>query len=288
MLGKILKYEFKASARLFLLMYAALLALAAIGAILSLVGGSFQTSFTGSLGTNVYSVVSGITILLYVLGATAMIVVTIVVIVMRFYKMLGSEGYLWFALPASANQQILGKLISAFAWTVASCIVIVASIGLLTVGADYSALAKQFSDSWNTAISQGFNPSVWLLWAAILMLFSWLNGILMFYAAMAMGPNMIKSRLGGSVLAYFILYIAAQVFGLIVLLALAVPISMQAQSIGISLPATVGVNDLSSVAPALDQLVETVAGVFSGMEIIPAAVFYFLTHRFLSRKLNLA
>ena len=95
MLGKLLKYEFRATARLFLPIYAAIAILAGLMLLLRALpddatGVSFLTFMVG---------------LLYVVAAFGLFVTTVVVLVSRFYKnLLGAEGYLMFTLPVTTGQ----------------------------------------------------------------------------------------------------------------------------------------------------------------------------------------
>ena len=300
MLGKILKYELKASARIFLLMYAALLVLAAINAVIGILGEGHRFDLS-TLGPTIYSIASGITMAMYFLAAAAVIVITTVIIVLRFYRMLGNEGYLWFTLPVTANQHILGKLIPALVWSLASCVVILISFCLLTVSEGLGEMIRTISEGWGYLVSQGFNPGLWVAWFVAYLLVAVIYGILMFYAAMAVGPNIIKSRLGGSVLAYLILYVIVQVLSTLILMALAMPLTEQALVIAqafdpgtmTQLEAATEISDLSlidisSTSAAIDRIVLVFLGVFSALSVVLAVAFYIVTRHCLTRKLNLA
>jgi len=290
MLGKILKYELKASARVFLLMYAALIAFALISAALSWVGGGMHIDF-GSFGLSIGSIFSGISTTIYWLMVVAVFVVTIVIIAMRFYRLLGDEGYLWFTLPATANQHILGKLLAAIIWTLASCVALVASWGLLLVSSPETGIAMaQIANGWQQIVVLGFDPTSWVAWLIVIIVIEMLSSVLMLYAAMAIGPNLIKSRLGGSVLAYLILYTVTQVVSLILLMILVLPLSGQMAAIGNAYNAATldAVVDYAGLATAVNQIVTMLIAGSCVVYLALSAVFYYLTHRFVSRNLNLA
>lgn len=98
MLGKLLKYEFKASARLFLLLYGALLLVTIINSVLLRIGDNLSEA------NWVYSLAQGIVMFSYIMLILAVAITTIVVIIMRFYKnLMGDEGYLMFTLPVSTD-----------------------------------------------------------------------------------------------------------------------------------------------------------------------------------------
>lgn len=109
MLGKLLKYEFQATGRVLLPIYAGILILAVI--------------------TNVFlhiniGVVGGVMASMYGLLCFAMIVVTLIIAVQRFERnLLGDEGYLMFTLPTTEGRLIWSKLIVAFIWVVVGSIV---------------------------------------------------------------------------------------------------------------------------------------------------------------------
>ena len=95
---KLLKYEWKACARICLPLYAVELLVAFINRLLY-----------SDIGSKLlYGIPSIVMTMLYAAIMVALFVVTAVVLVQRFYKnLLGSEGYLMFTLPVSVSQHIL-------------------------------------------------------------------------------------------------------------------------------------------------------------------------------------
>ena len=119
MLGKLLKYEFKSTARTFGILYGVLLLVAILG------------SFT--MGTNInedsLSVITTVLMVTYSVLVGAIIVITFYMIVTRFYRnLLQEEGYLMHTLPVHEWQQILSKLIVAVIWLILSSIIVILSI----------------------------------------------------------------------------------------------------------------------------------------------------------------
>ena len=271
MLGKLLKYEFKATARMFLLMYAALLVVAGINALV-LPFNDLTTNFAKSFPT-LYSIISSLSAITFSLVITAVIVLTLVIIVVRFYRMLGDQGYLWFTLPVTSAQHIWSKLICAFVWSFASMIVVAISLGLMLLPLDWIRELWRIPDLWNYLVLQGFSPGLWLGCGVIFLITSWFSGIFSFYTSMAIGPNFTKSRLGGSVLAYILVYIATQILGAIQLMIISIPVS----------------NMFDSLSPSsIDTLVLTFTVVFCIGFIALTITCYFITRHFLTKKLNLA
>ena len=123
MLKKLLKYEFKATARTYGGMYLALLAASV------LFGGSVRR-WNGT-NSDTYSTLVGLLSLVYTAVIIGTVVVTIMTIVQRFYRnLLGREGYLMHTLPVTPAQLILSKLISSMVWLLCSILVIALSLGV--------------------------------------------------------------------------------------------------------------------------------------------------------------
>ena len=126
MLKKLLKYEFKATARTYGGMYLALLAASV------LFGGSvWRWNGTNS---DAYSTLVGLMSLVYTAVIIGTVVVTIMTIVQRFYRnLLGREGYLMHTLPVTETQLVTSKLISSTVWSLCSILAACLSFGILAV-----------------------------------------------------------------------------------------------------------------------------------------------------------
>ena len=111
------------------------------------------------------------------------------------------------------------------------------------------------------------------------MIVSCASFILQLYAAMAIGPNLLKNRLGGSILAYIIIAVASQFiyFGIMVGI-----VSSIASMGGL----TTDLSEFSTSAAA--PIFDTVIGSLAIYYIIVAVVCWILTRYMLKRKLNLA
>ena len=115
MLNKLLKYEIKATARLFLPLYATILIFAAINLFFLAAPDANENSIS------FYELAVGIGMIVYVILMTGLVVMTLFVLVQRFYKnLLSDEGYLMFTLPVKSWSHILSKLMIAMLWTIAS------------------------------------------------------------------------------------------------------------------------------------------------------------------------
>ena len=103
MLRKLLKHEFRATARIMLPLFG-LLVLASVGANLSIRGMlDSDSTFLSTLGT--------ILIMLFTVAIVAVGIMAFILMINRFYKnLLQDEGYVMMTLPVSIHQQIWSKL----------------------------------------------------------------------------------------------------------------------------------------------------------------------------------
>ena len=96
MLTKLLKYEFRATARVMLPLYLILLATA--------LGANLSTRGMGDLGT--------LLVLAFALAILAVFIMSVVIMAQRFRQnLLGDEGYLMNTLPVQSWQLVLSKLV---------------------------------------------------------------------------------------------------------------------------------------------------------------------------------
>lgn len=195
MLGKLLKYELKASARTLLPLYAGI-------AILSLVCGLFlATQADAFMHSDKMNLFFGILYLLLFALLVAMGVLTIVSIIQRFYKnLLGDEGFLMFTLPVSSITLLGSKLLAAMIWTLASSIVGMLSFMLtflfpvlLTGDITWNQILYISNEMWDSLLS--YPSAVTFLFQIFLGSFlSIIVTVLMAYLAMMIGQLQPFSR----------------------------------------------------------------------------------------------
>jgi hypothetical protein len=294
MLGRLIKYELMATARIFGLLYAGLLLVAVINALLLPVdmgGNSGSASATSAILNgqgfmdSIYGILLSISICAYVVLVLVVLVMTVVISVMRFYKLLGDEGYLWMTLPVTPVAHIMGKLICSFIWFVGSMIVVALSVGILLIKTGWIV---DIPEIVGIILDSGLNFWLWVPMCIATLATSWLSGILQFYAAIAIGPNIMKSRLGGSVIAYILMYIVGQIVATIFMVIGMLLLSGRVEVLD---------NTLNSMATGAgyELFVETVD--FAGLVIVGgscliylviAVVFFLLARYYMDRKLNLA
>jgi hypothetical protein len=266
MLLTVLKQEFKSTARFFVLAYAVLIILSVVsGLILPLVARLLGTT-AGVVGASGMSGASIGLIALFVampLSVGLPSVLTFVIVVSRFYRLFGDEGYLWFTLPVSANAHILGKLLASAAWFFASWLV--SGLCMLLISLHSVIGTTSISLPVFIGLDSGTLPSLLVSIASSAV--SVFSGILLFYASIAIGPHLSKSRLGGTVMAFV---------GFVLCLLLA--------GYFITMPMT---SAAMAVFGQADWHIVFVGIIDIGMNIAAAAALYALVWFFMSKKLNL-
>lgn len=139
MLGKLLKYELKSTAKFFVPMYIAILVITTLNTIF--------------IRKNVFVEAQGI--INMVIGGLfiAITTLTIVIIVKRFKKnLLGDEGYLMFTLPVNSSSLILSKYISALIWVLLTMIVTAMAV-IIYSNALFTNVGGLFGDGTTFSIS---------------------------------------------------------------------------------------------------------------------------------------
>lgn len=205
MLIKLFKYEIKATARWFLPLYVALLIFAGINRMFGLLRVDRLEPIQNSTIANI---TAGISMTVYVALMIGILVMTLVVLIQRFYKnLLGDEGYLMFTLPVPSWKHILNKLLSSMMWVVCSGIVALLSIWII-IPHDYSLIKLLRDFSMIIAEMESYvGKGIYLLGfeTILLGLLSLAFGILMIYAAIALGHLFSKHKLLASFGMYIVL-----------------------------------------------------------------------------------
>ena len=264
MLGKLLKYEWKATVRIFLPLYGAILLFALITRLFWEVNNRYTPM-------EIPAFMSALLYSMLILGTFA---VTVFVMIRRFYKsLLGHEGYLMFTLPVQPYQHILSKLIVAFLWIVASFLWTLLSVFFMAVSPELLYALQAAVHSFLSQITGiGWQALAGVL---VMLLASLAAGILMVYTASAIGHLSGRHRLLCSFAAYLGLNFAVQFLNLMVIL----------------IWAACNSGSLFGMQPLLE--INTVPlGIqliwgFSGIYVLYAVVFFIVTNLILKRKLNL-
>ena len=197
MLGKLMKHEFRATARIMLPVMGAMAALALL-ANLSIRG------LAGNL-SDVPMLKIPFTLIIIFFGAAvvATVVMSLVIMVSRFYRnLLKDEGYLMFTLPVSVHELIWSKLIVSLVWFLATGLLIFLVMALMALNLSHTNLEmilKQLP-SWSEIIGwldqAGVRGQVitFLVQTVLGTLTGILAACLHFYAAMALGHMFSKDK----------------------------------------------------------------------------------------------
>ena len=208
MLSRLLKYEFRASARIFGIVYLAIAGLCLSAGILTRLGG--ENLAQGSM-------YQGFTVTLYVvtgLFLMAAVVITAVVNLRRFYLgVFRDEGYLLHTLPVRTHEILASKLIPAMVWTIAT----VAVMGLSCLLAVTIAFGRVVLEDLLEAFLQ-FTPDDWLTLVLVLLLSlgELVSSILRIYAVISLGQTAAKHRIASAVLYWFALNLVQSWLGMLV------------------------------------------------------------------------
>lgn len=200
---KLLKYEWKACARICLPLYGVLILMSFVTHLLCSIP---QNSTFGFM-------LPAISSMLYMGVMMAAFVVTAVILIQRFYKnLLGSEGYLMFTLPVTVSQHLLSKTIIAVVMIGLSGLSALISIGIF---ADMSFGALFVDMIKGVARSGGLLFGLELLVLAVL----GIAGMALFlYMCIALGHLASRHRLLMSIVWYVVLSTALQVLMLMVMM----------------------------------------------------------------------
>ena len=270
MLIRLMKHEFRATARIMLPLYLILLVTA--------VGANLTTRGLLDTGFAVLDMLGVLLITAFFIAIMGVCVMSVVVMIQRFYKnLLGDEGYVMMTLPVSVHQQVWSKIIVSAVWflltgaavILASCIVAY-QVGLVTQF--FRALGDLFRHLTAYYALNGAALAAELL---ALCFVSIAAVSLQFYAALAMGHSRPNHKLAWSVLCFFALQFALQmVFAVLVAVFDETPVhhwfldTFDFQLNGM---------------PALHLFM--LAMIL--LSVLYGAIFYFLTTFFLKKHLNL-
>lgn len=193
MLGKLMKYEIKATARWFLPFYAALIIISILNRLLLQNTNLENNSITFS------GIITTLSLMVFILLVVGLMAVTLIVSIIRFYKsLLGDEGYLMFTLPVKTWMHIVNKLLIAMLWSVLSSLCAILSIIVLIPTTELQGIDKAFAE-----LEMFFGKTGYITLPVMIIVTIALS-ILQVYAAIALGHQFNKYKL----LASFGMYLA--------------------------------------------------------------------------------
>ena len=265
MLGKLLKHEFRATGRVFLPIYGAMVIVALVTRILDFVRNSVEShsSFSGGVPQGI-----GLSVTIMLIGAAC--VVALILTIQRFHKnLLGDEGYLMFTIPVGTDSLIFSKLIASVAWILASVLVALVALSIAIPGffGGFIDVVRLFGREMSNQ-----NASVWIAFviAAFTGLLTIAYSSLMIYAASSLAM-LSNSRRGLAAFGFWIVIsIVAQVV----------------TTTGITTAAHFNVMQLFDNAK-VDTITIVVSVAMFLYALAGCAILYFITRIMLKKKLNL-
>lgn len=275
MLGKLIKYEFKATARIFLPFYLAVFIVTLINKGVMYL--QWNNSFDGVVGT-VLNIISGFTMLAFVMLIIATMFLTFFIFLQRFYKNLYTdEGYLMHTLPVKPSAHIGAKLITSSVWTIACAAVVVAAIFLLVVNGEVIGFIREFFnelprliDMFEYNMNTNFYGFIAVL--AVFALTAVPCSILMYYFAITLGSIILpKHKIGGAFLGYIIINTVIQAIMTVAMLA--------------GFPLLLGETLDSEVLPS--NFMYSIFIVSTIIDLAIGVISFFVSARIMEKKLNL-
>jgi hypothetical protein len=265
MLGKLLKYEIKATARTFLPIYGLIFLLAIVNKLI------------WKVNTQNFDIPRMISMSVYVMLIVAAFVITLVVTVQRFNKnLLGDEGYLSFTLPVKTHSHIDAKMISTLLWSFLSVLVTAISVFIFLANPEtLTQFSRGCAELGKMYHQYGLSAHLITLETIVLVIVSFLSGILEIYASIVVGNLAGRHKLLAGVGAFLGFGIVEQIISSLLFQGFNRQIQNYFESFHYSM-------NLFPAEPAeISLLVMILYTAAFGV------VFYFLTNWMLSKKLNL-
>ena len=257
MLGKLLKYELKASGRMLLPIYGAVLVMGIISSLF------LRTAPDMNWDNTIMTVLTMVSIILFFGLIFAALCLSLVISILRFNT-----------LPVSTWQNIAAKAIVAVLYQIISLIVAVfAGFSFTMVGANVSfvEIFGSVIDAFREILSQ-MGGVFWLYAVEILviMLISTFGSNMMIYASMSVGHSMNSHKVVSSVAVFLGFYIVSQIINSFLL---------AGGAYFYALAGSYSLSELYRPQPAILAILV--------LEIAYLTAYFFITKYFLKRRLNL-
>jgi hypothetical protein len=273
MLGKLLKYEIRDTARIIPFFYL----IAAILTAASLISGKLELGW--------FKVTSSV---LLILAGIAVVIIAFVIVIMRFYKNLyTNEGYLSFTLPVKPHLHLVSKTLVSFGWMIISML---AGIGAVTVGMYGLGVDKNV---WNIVMDElnkyGLNKLIFIFIPMICFSILYLLGQIFFAITLANRPAFHSmGGVGASILLFLATNVALQIVETI--LTIIVPFSLDINvtnglNFSLSSKNMVGFMIQNVNNPNPGNIVVGLGGYL--FEVIAVCALFYMTGRMMSKKVSL-
>ncbi len=273
MLAKLIKHETRATSRIFIPLYGALLILTIFTKLVMAIGA--PDFFSEAVSNNkVAEIILGISFTLYFVLVVAICVMTLVMIIQRFYKNLFTdEGYLMFSLPVKTWELVFSKLVVGLIWSAVCTIMIFLTFFIFSLG-NFSMmeLTQAIRSAYSMFYLQtGMELNFFIFEMIIFLLVETVASILMIYAAIAIGQLFNQHRIVAAFGAYIVMTIALQIIMSILM-------------------AVFAIGNLENTVLNGSDAVTAINGLINAstvLNVVTGAAFYYITQTIMKKRLNL-
>ena len=273
MLRKLMKHEFRATGRIMLPLFLILLVTA--------VGANFSVRGMLDTGSRFLNVLGALLVMAFVIAIMGVCVMSMVVMVQRFYKnLLQDEGYVMMTLPVSVHQHIRSKLIVSAVWFALTLVVVCLACLIMAFDVELvQQIAAGFRELFqeiyrNLSTYYAINGTAIVAEFLVLCFVGCCAMCLQFYAALAIGHSFPNHKMAWSVLWFFLIQFIMQFLG-----GMGIMLLDESWFHHLLLGWT---DNISAMASVHLGMVTVILG-----EVVYGAVFYILTTYFLKKRLNL-
>ncbi len=206
MLGKLLKYDLKASYRYLLVCYCVYIALT-VGFVLSVKGVDTASGVPGMVLAFTFLSLT----ILWGGSLIALVILTYVLVIRRFYvNLVRDEGYLTLTLPVSTRMHMLSKLLSGVFFIVLTGIVIAAGLAIVAAGLGGANVWEELAQALRSFFEtfESFYGTLFFVNGVL----NFIRGILLIYFSICVGQMFAKHKIWGAIGAYLGLLIVLELF----------------------------------------------------------------------------
>ena len=269
MYGKLLKYEFKATWKVSVIIYAALAAITAIGCIYMSLPPVKAINTISEYKPN-ESLIESISVfmgLFYGISLVAAGAGISIYLIVRFYRnMYTDEGYLMYTLPVNEHELIFSKLLASYIWILGAGLIITASVFILLIAGNNVNI--QDVEDIRKAI-EAIGGAGTIIYTAGNVLISIFTALLEIYAAISLGQLSSKHRVIMSIVWYVVFYSVIQFVNMFLMLASGY---------------------FEAMSGTIDMIRTVYPRLMTGavvLNLLLAVIYYLITYFVMKKKLNL-
>lgn len=278
MLGRLFKYELKATSKILVPIYIAFIAIT----IISRVSMEFQVDESSPL-----NFINGMGLFVFIISAITMFVATAIVIIWRFYRNTSSdEGYLLFTLPVKVDYIIISEFLCAFIWGFLMSVFTALGIFLMVFNRNIDGNIINFLYFGNILSSFTADGIKAIVYLFLDILISSFQEIMSIYCAISLASLLNKHRLIFSATFYIGLIIVVNAFSILIMniVEKIFPLGVyNVYSKNIS-GADIVTRWNTDVAPIINSVVSIVDLIFL---VVVISIEYIIVRKILSKHLNI-